>query len=412
MESGTSNHKMKIAWICHFHDEFLYNYLNIKRKTETFAPWITALIKIFENDPSFELHVIAPHKGIKKDVVFFRNNVFYYFYSVGLPVSNKFNVNDFDRITDYLLPKIKVRKLIKNINPDIIHLHGAENPYYSSTIIQFFKKYPVLITIQGFIFLTTTRNNYKLRDRINVEKFIISTFKHFGIRTNQMKEEILKYNKTAQFHWHLYPLNLPDNFENLHTKNKNYDAVFFAKICKDKGIEDLIEAAHIVIQKIPEFKLIVIGSAEPKYLSLLKARGNSLNLENNIEWKGFIDNQQEVYKYCSASKISVLPTYHDIIPGTIIESMLLKTAVVAYSVGGIPEINNNNEVISLVERGNINQLADKILYLLYNESVRLNMSEGAFLRAKEMFYKENIKHNLINIYKLIISSYSRPVYQH
>lgn len=404
MESGTDNIKLKIVWICHFHDDFLNDYLKIERISTNFAPWIIALIKLFENDPVLDLHIIAPHKGIKKDTSFVRKNISYHFYSVGLPISNRFNVNDFDRFTNYFFLKRKVRKLINKIKPDIIHLHGAENPYYSSTIIQFLKNYNVLITIQGFISLTSTHYNYKLRDRIFIEKSILSLARNFGIRTQQMKEEILKHNKTAKFHWHLYPLNLPDDYEKFHNRTKIFHAVFFAKISKDKGIEDLIEAANIVKKKIPNFHLLVIGTAESKYLSVLKSRCRVLKLENNIEWKGFVNSHHDVFRYCSESILSVLPTYNDIIPGTIIESMILKTAVVAYSVGGIPEINKNNEVISLVECGNITALAEKMIFLIENELIRKKMIEEAFFRAKQMFLKDTIKQDLVTVYQSIIKA--------
>ena len=54
---------------------------------------------------------------------------------------------------------------------------------------------------------------------------------------------------------------------------------------------------------------------------------------------GFLKSQQDIYEHAIHSRIYVLPTYHDIIPGTIIESMFMKLPGIAYAVGGIPELN-------------------------------------------------------------------------
>jgi len=56
-----------------------------------------------------------------------------------------------DYWSDFRLNKNYIKNIIIKINPDIIHLFGAENAYYSSTILQFRNKYPIVITVQGFI---------------------------------------------------------------------------------------------------------------------------------------------------------------------------------------------------------------------------------------------------------------------
>ena len=65
----------------------------------------------------------------------------------------------------------------------------------------------------------------------------------------------------------------------------------------------------------------------------------------------------DVFKEAIKAKICVLPTYYDVIPGTIIESMFMKIPVVAYAVGGIPTLNDNVETVRLVDKYDINGLA-------------------------------------------------------
>jgi glycosyltransferase involved in cell wall biosynthesis len=396
---------IRVTWICHFHDDEIETYLKDCKKMNGFAPWISGLIKLFENDPEIELHIVAPHLGIKKDQSFVRNGVFYHFYSVGLPLLKKYTLSIFDVITNYYFLKRKVRGYILSIKPDIIHLHGAENAYYSSTILQFKRKYPILVTIQGFLRHTLIKKTYKIRKRLRVEERVLSEFSDYGVRTVPMMNEVKQLNSVARFYWHIYPVNIPDNLEPYHNARKIYDCIFFARISKDKGIEDLLDAIALIKPKMPDITLVITGDCENDYLQELKIKSKDLGIEPNIEWKGFIPSQKELFKLCSKAKISVLPTYHDILPGTIIESMFLKTAVVAYSVGGLPEINKNSEVIKLVPKGDIQTLSNAISNLLADNEYYANLTSSAVVTAYQLFGKENIKESIIDAYKNVMNYY-------
>jgi glycosyltransferase involved in cell wall biosynthesis len=395
---------LKVAWICHFHNESLNRKLILRRKIHEFAPWISQLISIFENDKEIELHIIAPHNGIKKDQCFMSNGISYYFYSVGLPIHKKYNLSIIDLLTNYFNPKRKVKKYIDLIKPDLIHLYGAENAYYSSTIFQFKEKYPILVSIQGFLFNTLLNKSLSIRKRIHIEEKILVGFSHYGIRTNFMAQEVRKYNSAANLHWHWYPIFVPNDLSELHRTSKEFDLVYFARITKDKGIEDLILAIQNIKLWKPDVQVVVIGEGEPDYTDHLIKQCQELNLSTNIYWAGFIPTQIELFRLCSKARICVLPSYYDIIPGTVIESMLLKIPVIAYNVGGIPEINRDQEVIKLVQKGDIIGLSEVICELLKDQDELVHLKELAFLRAQEMFDRNSIRADIIKAYYSILEN--------
>ena len=51
-------------------------------------------------------------------------------------------------------------------------------------------------------------------------------------------------------------------------------------------------------------------------------------------------------KHAINARICVLPTYHDILPGTILESMFMKLPVIAYDVTGLSELNDKGQSVS------------------------------------------------------------------
>ncbi|MFZ1290151.1 MAG: glycosyltransferase [Melioribacteraceae bacterium] len=403
MESGV-NKKIKVVWICHFINKDLIELFN-SNKISDMAPWINELIKIFSKSDLIKLYIVAPNLITKKNQNFTFNNIEYHFFMSSFFFKNSKYFN----LSIFWFSKRKVKKIIEKISPDLIHLHGAENAYYSSSILQFIKKYPILVTIQGFVFKTLPQkwpNELVRKRRIRIERKILQSVSNFGIRAIFMENELLKFNKFANFYWHNYPINVPHIDPSLEEFKKEYDCVFFARITKDKGIEDLLKAIAIAKKKKKDITLQVLGGANENYLSYLDKLCEELNIKSNVKFLGFLP-QNELFREANKSKISILPTYNDIIPGTVIESMFLKIPVISYCVDGLPDVNNNKENIILLKKGDINGLADKIIKLLNDDDLRQNYSDNAFEKAKEMFNNDKILPALINIYTDIINKFQR-----
>jgi glycosyltransferase involved in cell wall biosynthesis len=264
--------------------------------------------------------------------------------------------------TNFFVFNLQVKQLINNIKPDLINLSGAENAYYSSSILGI-KGYPVVVTIQGFVSLNNTGvvTDPVIKNRIKVEAKIMRKLKYFGIEASFMETYIRSFNPSAKMFWYHFLFAKTTLIESV---PKEFDVVFFARITKMKGIEDLIKAVAIARARKPDIKLCIIGHTYGNELADLKNLISSLNLNENVVFKGFIPTQKEMHMEVVKSRISVLPTYNDTIPGTIVESMLLGLPMISYKTGGIPDLNKDAENLILVEQGNIAKLADEIVDLL------------------------------------------------
>jgi len=209
-------------------------------------------------------------------------------------------------------------------------------------------------------------------------------------------------NPHAKLHFHNYPIKAPTIVKDNIGGAEPIDCVFFARVSKDKGIEDLLEAISIIKRKRASISLTVIGGANASYMLYLKNICTKLQIENNVDFIGFVPTQEDIYKYAIKAKLCVLPTYHDIIPGTIIESMYLKLPVVAYAVGGIPELNEKAKTIILVEKSKINQLAECIINLLTQPEKRRTLAENASKYAHERFNNNLVVPDILKAYKTLI----------
>jgi len=402
------NKKLKVVWLCHYANQEMFEHFNISNGKE-FAPWISLLIDLFKSERSVELHIVAPNVYSNEDSSFIKNGIHFHFYEYlpKFPIFNKYfreiyYILRIDQISNYSWVKHKISSIVNSLKPDIVHLHGAENPYYSAGILPIIDKYPQIVTIQGFI-KQSIKRNWEIKQRIQIEEEIIKKCKHFGTRTDDMNKVVLDMNPNAILHYHFYPIELPKVFKSNIGGDEPIDCIFFARVCKDKGIEDLLHAIVIIKQKIPNIYLTVIGSVSSLYLNFLMQMCKKLNIKDNVHFLGFQKTQNDVYQYAINAKICVLPTYHDIIPGTIIESMFLKLPVVAYAVGGIPDLNRNNETVKLVEKLNTEKLAEAILSLLLNVDCRRKLAEKAYIWANERINNSAIVGDVFKAYASVLS---------
>jgi glycosyltransferase involved in cell wall biosynthesis len=394
--------KLKVVWLCYFTNKKVQDILKPRKRVNEIAPWISSMIPMFENNSEVELHVVSEHRWISGIKRFEEKGVHYHFYNRGIPFWGRHWPVFFrlDMFNDYFFLKRTVAKIIHGINPDIIHLHGAENEFCTA-ITQFHNKYPVLITIQGFIHKSTASS--KVADhRKQKEIEILNLFNHYGYRTKTMGEDVKAINPKAVLHWHRYPIK---EIAPIVTQKK-YDLVFFARISKDKGIEDLLKAVAIIKKDKPDISLCVIGGGNYTQFEHL---ANDLGIKDNVTWAGFLPTQEDVHKLASSAKVSVLPTHHDIISGTIVESLFLKLPVVAYNVGSIHEVNEKEEIITLVGKLDVKGLVISILYMLNDDKLRNLKAENGYLRAKEMFVTSNdtIRNQLLMAYIKVVEDFNK-----
>jgi glycosyltransferase involved in cell wall biosynthesis len=404
MEAGTK--KLKIVLICHFMNKTIQKLLGMDGNEKELAPWIGLEIEEIKKRNDVELHLISPFVNILKSQSFTDGNVHYHCIKIGVPFMKRYwpSALPLNEWTNFFVFNTRVRRLVNIIKPDIINLSGAENAYYSSSVLGI-KGYPVMVTIQGFVSLNNTGvvTDPVIKNRIRVEAKIMSEFKYFGIEASFMETYIRTFNPAAKMYWYHFlfaKTTVPESVP------KEFDVVFFARITKMKGIEDLIKAVAIARERKPDIRLCIIGHTYGNELAELKNLISSLKLDENVVFKGFIPTQKEMHMEVVKSRISVLPTYNDTIPGTIVESMLLGVPMISYETGGIPDLNKEGENLIIVEQGNIAKLADEIVTLLADTNKQEELAKRARNYALFEFDNTRSVDLKISAFREVIADYN------
>lgn len=394
---------MKVVWFCPlnilpYSDKvrFIDNKLPV-----ILAPWIDNYINVFRSDNEIELHIVAEYPNLIHDTDFSEGNVHFHLLSQKMPLLKRGWPHRLRYFTNYVLLRWKVNRILTIVRPDLIHLHGTEHDL--SAVALKLRGIPMLVTIQGFMNEAIHRNNTPyLRRKLKIENEIFRKYKCFGVRAQFMEDIIRKYNPTAVVYYHDYIIEKPK-----YQKTAYSDAhiVFAARICKDKGIEDLIKALGIVKSNLPQLKFKIIGSIDENYRASIMDMLSEYGIIENTKLIGFVPDISDVHKEVAKSLINVLPTYYDIISGTIIESMFIGVPVIAYNVGAIGELNLKRQSLILVKKGNIEQLAQSISQLLQCKDLRDILSKNALIEMDERFCVEDSLAKLKDIYIEVATKY-------
>ncbi len=185
------------------------------------------------------------------------------------------------------------------------------------------------------------------------------------------------------------------------------DILFSGRLIERKGVEYLLRAIPAVLKQTPVHVHIVgIGAIRPQ----LEQLASQLSIADKVTFHGFVSNEQLSDFYAKAD-VFVLPAVVDARGDTeglgvvLIEAMTHMTPVVASRVGGIVDIIKHEQTGLLVEQRSCDELADAILRLLNDGSLRETVVRQGLCHVQDYLDWQSITDRLMAIYTRV----ARPI---
>lgn len=155
------------------------------------------------------------------------------------------------------------------------------------------------------------------------------------------------------------------------------------RLVNQKGHFFLIEIAKILQIKQLNFKILIAGEG-PLYDELNNTIQQN-NLQNHIELLGFVNDMDG---FMSNITVFVSTAKWEGFGFVLAEAMTHKKPTLAFNISSNPELIINEKTGYLIPPFNVNEFAEKLIFLAENRNKLNEMGENAFRFAKENFEKE------------------------
>lgn len=170
--------------------------------------------------------------------------------------------------------------------------------------------------------------------------------------------------------------------------------LFTGRIMRSKGVDLLIEAFAKIFQKVPKWKLVIVGpTVEEEYKKNCVEKIQSYGLSERVVFQGFSEGL-DLYRWYYFADIYVLPSRDEGLANRLQEAMYFKNPVIAFDVGETKSMINKLCGI-LVPPNNTDIMAEEILKLCRSENLRKKMGSFGHKIVEENFDNDKLIDQLI-----------------
>lgn len=293
------------------------------------------------------------------------------------------------RLIKKLRLKIKyIINILNDIKPDVIF----EMLYYPIFFI-----IPYKFKNKNTIIIGSERNNPKAKG-VTLQKKILAKIIPLICDAYIFQTETVRkmFNKKIQKKSIVIPNSVSNPYiDNVDIKSEKEKVISnMGRLHYQKGQDILINAFKIVNEKYPEYKLIIYGEGEER--EDLESLISYLKLDDKVMLAG---KDSHAIEKVAKSEIFVFTSRYEGMPNALLEAMACGLPCISTDcIAGPSEIIENNKNGILVEVDNVDEIAEKIIYIIENKDIANELGKNA-RKVKEDYSIDNIFNKYYNFIK-------------
>ena len=272
------------------------------------------------------------------------------------------------------------KEVLKRENPDIVFTYTIKPNIYGGMACKSLG-IPYVVNITG---LGSAVENPGI-----IQKITLTLYK-IGLRgaqkvffQNTENRNFMLDKKVVKGAYELLPgsgVNLEQYAEYPYPKEKTVDFVFIARIMKEKGIDQYLDAAEVIREKYPQTRFHVCGACKEEY----KGKLEKLHEAGVIIYHGKVKNMVEIYKSISCT---IHPTYYpEGLSNVLLESAATGRPIITTDRAGCREVIDDGKNGFICKQKDSNDLIrqiEKFLNLSWED--RKNMGLAGRRKVEQEF---------------------------
>ncbi len=252
--------------------------------------------------------------------------------------------------------------------PYIVSLRGSDVPGYSD-------RWPLIYALLKPLFSLIWRQ----------AAAVISNslgLKELALKTNPKQKIGVIYNgvDTDKFK--------PNDAQENNESQGEFNIVSTSRLTDRKGINYLIDATAILLQRYPQVRLKIIGDGNARLKFERQVEESGIN--DNVEFLGSFSHS-EMPAFYGGMQIFVLPSLNEGMSNTVLEAMSSGLPILATDTGGTKELVTDGENGYIIKMKDATDIASKIEKLLNSPEKREKMGEASRVRALKLSWQNVAK---------------------
>lgn len=265
----------------------------------------------------------------------------------------------------------RYRKLMDEVRPDLVITYTIKPNIYGGLVCRYKKiPYAVNITGLGAVFHKEgfLQSMVTLMYRSALRKTRVAFTENTSIREVLISTRILPAGKIRVLHG--AGINLDDFTYAEYPENETFSFLFIGRVMQAKGIDELFEAVHRLNAEGSKCLLHLVGFSEEDYRE---------KIQKGCQEGWLVDHglQKDVRPFIAASDCFVLPSWHEGMANTNLESAASGRPVITSDIPGCREAVLDGKTGFLCESRNADSLYSamrKMLVMPREERIRMGIA--------------------------------------
>ena len=293
----------------------------------------------------------------------------------------------------YLFCLRSIRKLIKLLQPDVLHAHWATSYGLAGALSGY---HPYIISTWGRDVTDSPQESWLMK---KILEYNLSKADAVTATSRMLADETAKYEYNGKTIHHI-PFGVDLSLFPLaqEKKIKSRICIGTVKALEEKyGIEYLIRAFAIAKSSEHEIRLLIVGDGSLK--DQLKELVVELDIVDSVEFAGRVPNN-EVINYLHQIDIFVVPSISksETFGVAAVEASACALPIIASDIGGLPEVVRRGETGFLIPPKNIEILTEQILILVRQPDLRQQLGRAGRKFVQEKYTLEECGARIEKIY--------------
>lgn len=316
-----------------------------------------------------------------------------------------------------LLSYRKIKKIIKEFKPDIVHTHASKAGTLGRLAARECRVPVIIHTFHGHVFHSYFRF-YKTKTYRSIEKYLASISSKIIAISERQKEELSTiYNIAKPEKIEVIPLGFDlsrfqqnngikrEEFRKKYKIDEDEIAIgIVGRLAPVKNHEFFLKIIkHVKENTSKKIRAFIIGDGECRNILKRKANNMGLFLNNSSKLNGksvvtFTSSIKQIDYAYAGLDIIALTSLNEGTPVSLIEAQAANKPIVSTNVGGIENVVIPGVTALLTNNGNINEFSDKLLELIHNDNLRNKLSVKGWDYVKEKYDYKRLVGDMRDLY--------------